>query len=41
MAEGPIRLEIDILGPILEVLGGGSSGGSSSGSAGDGGDPPV
>ncbi|SEE20121.1 hypothetical protein SAMN04488550_4048 [Gordonia malaquae] len=29
MAEGPIRLEIDILGPILETLSTGSAGGSS------------
>ncbi|KAF0970001.1 hypothetical protein BPODLACK_01691 [Gordonia sp. YY1] len=29
MAEGPIRLEIDVLGPILESIFGGSSGGSS------------
>ncbi|VFA81987.1 Uncharacterised protein [Gordonia paraffinivorans] len=31
MAEGPIRLEIDILGPILDTLFSGSSGGSDDG----------
>ncbi|MET4164085.1 hypothetical protein ABID74_000701 [Gordonia terrae] len=29
MAEGPIRLEIDVLGPILETLMSGSAEGSS------------
>lgn len=29
MAEGPIRLEIDFLGPIIDALSTGSSGGSS------------
>jgi hypothetical protein len=34
MAEGPIRMEIDFITPILEALGAGSSGdsGSASGS---------
>lgn len=29
MAEGPIRLEIDVLGPLLEAIFTGSSSGSS------------